>query len=152
MSHVTFTKGRNESCITPGVLFSPALCIIIILFFHILLIFFYYCFVVVENRLFFHKIHLNYNFPSLHSPSSPPFIPFPHIYSLFRKEQASKRHPNRTRYSNIRQKPSYQGWTRRTSRRKRVSAAGKESETHLYPLLGFPQEHQNTAIIYTQST
>lgn len=109
------------------------------------------CFFVVENRLFCHKIHLNYSFPSLHPHFSCPPPPLsPRSTPPSEKEQASKRQPNRTKQDTIiRGKSPYQGWTRQPNRRKRVPGAGKRvretpASTVRIPMRTPKYSHNNT--------
>lgn len=89
----------------------------------------------IENRFFYHPIHPDHNFLSLHLsqiphlPSSSDPLP---LHFLFWKEQSSKRwQPSRTKimYNKTRKKPSYYGQANPIGGKKNQERI-TESETH----------------------
>lgn len=80
-----------------------------------------------ENGFFSHMIYPEHSFsPYLILASSTFPLPDPLFpYSLHKRTglQETTRKHDKTRYSNIRQMPSYQGWTRLLNRRKGVPRA-----------------------------
>ena len=91
--------------------------------------------------LFFHGVHFYYSFSSFLSfylPSLPDPL-------LLHFPSENSRCPSDIIWCNKdRHKPSYLGWTRQLSRRKRVPKAVKRARDSLFPLLGVPQEDQAT--------
>lgn len=105
-------------------MYSLLVCIFSIILFFILSIF------LLKNIFFSHTIYTDHSFPSLHSFKILPPTLLSQIYSFsvsIQKKKAGLQQKtakhSKTRYNKTRQKSLYQGWMRKSDRRKNVPRA-----------------------------